>query len=58
MITGKPDPAAVEQDAEAIEDKFGAFAEVYAENRKEAADLAGDDAAEAHWRKVEQVLED
>ena len=58
MITGKTSPTAVERDAEALEDKFGAFAEVYAENRSDAAELAGDEAAGAHWKKVEEALGD
>lgn len=56
MTTGKPGPGEVERDAEAIEDKFGPLAEVYAENRSEAAELAGDEAAEQHWKKVEEAL--
>lgn len=57
MTIGKSGPGEVDQDAEAIAGKFGPFAEVYAENRSDAAELAGDEAAEEHWRKVEQALD-
>lgn len=43
-------------DAEAIEEKFGSFAEVYAENRIEAADMAGNEAGKEHWKKVAATL--
>jgi hypothetical protein len=43
-------------DADAIEEKFGSFAEVYAENRIEAADIAGNDAGKEHWEKVAATL--
>ena len=45
-----------EEAAEAVEDKYGAAAEVYAENRVEAAALAGNDEGEEHWQKVAQAL--
>ena len=48
---GKPEEA-----AEAVEDKYGAAAEVYAENRVEAAALAGNEEGQAHWKKVAEAL--
>ena len=58
MIAGKTDRKRIENDAEAIKDKFGPFAEVYADNRSDAAELAGDDAAGEHWKKVGETLDE
>jgi hypothetical protein len=58
MTSGKPAPGEVEEDAQVIAAKFGPFAEVYAENRKDAAQLAGDEAAGEHWKKVEETLDE
>lgn len=51
-----PEQNSPDADAEAIEEKFGSFAEVYAENRIEAADIAGNDAGKEHWKKVAATL--
>ena len=37
MPPGTPEPESLESDVNAIKQKFGPFAEVYAENRSEAA---------------------
>ncbi len=51
-MVDKPEETNPAADADAIEEKFGSFAEVYAENRIEAADAAGNDAGKDHWQKV------
>lgn len=58
MPTEKPKPTTVKEDAQALERKFGALAEVYAETRSEAAEIAGDEAAEEHWRQVAASIDD
>ena len=55
-MVDKPQESTPDADAEAIEEKYGAFAEVYAENRIEAADIAGNDAGKSHWQKVAAAL--
>ena len=59
--SGKPQVAScdnVEQDADALENKFGDLAKIYAENRSEAAQLRGADHAARHWRQVKDEIED
>ena len=51
-MVDKPEQNSPAADADAIEEKFGSFAEVYAENRIEAADIAGNDAGKEHWQEV------
>ena len=58
MSSGNPEPDCAQRDADAIRHKFGPFAEVYAENRSEAAGLAGNDAGERHWKSVADLAED
>ena len=58
MATGNDKKRRVEQDAEDLERKFGEFANVYAETRSEAAEIAGDEAAEEHWEQVATVIEE
>ena len=58
MSVDKLDENRPEEAAEAVEDKYGAAAEVYAENRVEAAALAGDAEGEKHWEKVTRALRD
>ena len=53
----KVKPKEVEHDAEVLKEEFGEFAEVYAETRSEAADIAGEKADEDYWRKVAQNVE-
>ena len=49
----------IEQDAVALERKFGEHARTYAENRSDAAALRGADGDAAHWREVvEEIDED
>jgi hypothetical protein len=55
QVSGDP----IEQDANALERKFGEHATTYAENRSEAAELRGADADAEHWREVaEEIVED
>ena len=56
MSIDKLDENRPEEAAEAVEDKYGAAAEVYAENRVEAAALAGNEEGQAHWEKVAEAL--
>jgi hypothetical protein len=56
MSVEKVEETRLEDDAEAIEDRYGAAAETYAENRSEAAEMAGNEAGKAHWQKVAEVL--
>ena len=56
MTVDKLDEHTPEVAAEAIEDKYGAAAEVYAENRVEAAAIAGNNQGQAHWEKVAEAL--
>ena len=58
MPTERPEATIVKKDAEASEQKFGALADVYAETRSEAAEVAGDEAGEEHWRKVAATIDD
>lgn len=58
MATGDSRRRPAEQDAEALEQKFGEFADVYAETRGEAAEIAGDRAAEKHWEQVAATIDD
>ena len=58
MATGNDKKRRPEQDAEDLERKFGEFADVYAETRSEAAEIAGDEAAEEHWEQVATVIEE
>jgi hypothetical protein len=41
MPKGDPHSAHLNEDADAIEQKYGPFAEVYADSRPEAAEMAG-----------------
>lgn len=52
MPAENPEADRVESDVDAIKQKFGPLAEVYAENRREAAQRAGNDAGEQHWKTV------
>ena len=56
MSVEKLDEDRPEEAAEAVEEKFGAAADVYAENRREAAALAGNDQGQAHWEKVAEAI--
>ena len=47
----------LEKDAVTIKEKYGAFAEVYAETRSEAAETVGDDASKKHWERVAATVE-
>lgn len=55
-MVDKAEPNSPAADADAIEEKFGSFAEVYAENRIEAAEIAGNDSGKEHWKKVAATL--
>jgi hypothetical protein len=55
---GKPDAERLIEDARTVEEKYGPFAEVYAESRSEAADIAGDEAAKKHWESVADTVEE
>ena len=57
MPSENPEPERLESDVDAIKQKFGPFAEVYAENRSEAAATAGNGAGERHWRAVAEIAE-
>ena len=56
MSVDKLDERSPEEAAAAVEDKYGTAAEVYAENRVEAAAMAGNDKRQSHWEKVAQAL--
>jgi hypothetical protein len=56
--TGDRKRSSVERDAELVEQKFGPFANVYAETRSEAAEIAGNAAAEEHWQEVAAKVDD
>jgi hypothetical protein len=58
MPAGKLEAESVENDVDAIKQKFGPLAEVYAENRSEAAAAAGNQAGEQHWKTVADLAED
>jgi hydroxymethylpyrimidine/phosphomethylpyrimidine kinase len=58
MPAAKSEAESVESDVEAIKQKFGPLAEVYAENRSEAAAAAGNQAGEQHWKTVADLTED
>ncbi|HEX6742043.1 MAG TPA: hypothetical protein VF079_09670 [Sphingomicrobium sp.] len=47
-----------EEDAAVIEQKFGDFADVYAQSRIEAAEIAGDEPRKDHWEEVDARLDD
>jgi hypothetical protein len=51
-----PDSRRLKEDVDAIEEKYGAFADVYAESRSEAAETAGDEDAKRHWEKVAAAM--
>jgi hypothetical protein len=44
------------EDVEAIETKYGPFAEVYADSRAEAAHIAGNETGKKHWERVATTL--
>ncbi len=52
MTSEKPESDRLDSDLEAIKGKFGPLAEVYAENRSEAAARAGNAEGEDHWKNV------
>ena len=58
MPTTKPQTTGVAKDADALEDKFGEFADVYAETRREAAEMAGRETDTKHWEKVAATVEE
>ena len=58
MTALKSDPESLASDVDAIKQKFGPLAEVYAENRSEAAAAAGNPAGEQHWKTVADLAED
>lgn len=58
MPAEKLDPQNPESDVDALKQKFGAFAEVYAESRSEAAGRAGNEAGEEHWKNVADLAEE
>ena len=58
MPSEKPRNESAENDADAIKQKFGPLAEVYAESRSEAAAAAGNHAGEKHWKHVADLAED
>ncbi|HKX91578.1 MAG TPA: hypothetical protein VJM15_04035 [Sphingomicrobium sp.] len=58
MATADRDERKTEDDAQAVKDKFGSFADVYAESRSDAAEITGDEAAEQHWDEVAATVQD
>ena len=52
MPSRNPESDRLEGDVDAIKRKFGPLAEVYAENHREAAEMAGNEAGEQHWKSV------
>jgi len=58
MATDDPETNGVEKDADAVEQKFGQFADVYAEARSEAAQIAGHQTDKEHWQEVAATVEE
>ena len=56
MSVEKLDENKPEEAAEVIEDRYGAAAEIYAENRSEAAGMAGNETGKTHWKKVARAI--
>ena len=52
MSAEYPESRRLKQDADAIKEKYGPFAEVYAETRSEASETVGDDANKKHWERI------
>ena len=48
----------VDEDADALERKYGDLASIYAENRSEAAELRGARHDAEHWREVKEEVAD
>ena len=46
----------IEKEADQVEAKYAANAEVYADSRSEAAQIAGNQAAKEHWDEVADTL--
>ena len=53
-----PSASRVEEDANIVEEKFGAEAAVYAETRREAAEAAGNEDGSEHWEEVAEAVQD
>ena len=51
-------PDRVQADARKLQEKFGECSDIYAEERSEAAEMAGDEASARHWGEVADKLED
>jgi hypothetical protein len=58
VATADRDKKNTEKDAQAVKDKFGPFADIYAESRSDAAEVTGDEAAEQHWDEVAATVQD
>lgn len=56
MPGARCDSSAIEEDAKALERKWGAFAEIYAQNRSEAAGVLGNQPGKEHWKMVAEAL--
>ena len=57
MRNRDPDPKLVRIDAEKVQQKFGGCSRMYAEERSEAAEVAGDANDARHWKEVADRLE-
>ena len=57
MRSRETDPKRVQVDAEKLKNKFGDCSDIYAEERTEAAELAGENEEARHWEKVADSLE-
>ncbi|MFL6728416.1 MAG: hypothetical protein ACJ8E3_01415 [Sphingomicrobium sp.] len=58
MSSPKTPKKPTEKDASAVEAKFGDFADVYAEARSEAAEIAGNKPGKHHWEEVAANVDD
>lgn len=52
MPTDELGPTTLKCDAQLIEQKYGPWAEIYAESRSAAAGMAGNKAGKEHWKRV------
>jgi hypothetical protein len=56
MSSGDRERRPAKADAEDIRDKYGQCSEFYAENRSEAAEIAGEEDDARHWDDVAETL--
>ena len=57
MSNSMPDTKRVQLDAAQLKNRFGDCSDVYADNRAQAAKLAGDKEEASHWEEVAIAVE-